>query len=157
MFGELTLITILYSTPITYDETFQAGNNRKNYAFRWLAHDESEELLTFYKLNRAKNHQDYMNALDHYASPAQNFVFASASGDIAMRIQGRFPVRRNLEGKFILDGSISSTGWQAYIPNSHNVMDKNPDRGFVSSANQYPADATYPYFITSTSYETYRN
>lgn len=157
--GEDYYDTVLYTVhgPITYDETFQAENNRKNYAFRWMAHDESEELLTFYKLNRAKNHDDYMDALNHYASPAQNFVFASASGDIAMRIQGRFPVRRKLEGKFILDGSISSTQWQAYIPNEQNVMDKNPARGFVSSANQYPVDATYPYFVTSTSYEAYRN
>ncbi len=157
--GEDFYDTVLYTVhgPITYDETFQAENNRKNYAFRWMAHDESEELLTFYKLNRAKNHGDYMEALNHYASPAQNFVFASASGDIAMRIQGRFPVRRKLEGKFILDGSISSTQWQAYIPNEQNVMDKNPERGFVSSANQYPVDASYPYFVTSTSYEAYRN
>jgi penicillin amidase len=147
--------TVLYTVhgPITYDESFQAGNNRKDYAFRWIAHDESEELLTFYKLNRANNHDDYMEALNHYASPAQNFVFASTSGDIAMRVQGRFPVRRKLEGKFILDGSISSTQWQAFIPNEQNVMVKNPARGFVSSANQYPVDASYPYFVTASNYE----
>jgi penicillin amidase len=36
-------------------------------------------------------------------------------------------------------------------------MDKNPVRGFVSSANQFPVDKTYPYYITSTSFEAYRN
>ena len=36
-------------------------------------------------------------------------------------------------------------------------MDKNPDRGFVSSANQYPVDDTYPFYVTGTSFETYRN
>ncbi|MBX2963420.1 MAG: penicillin acylase family protein [Cyclobacteriaceae bacterium] len=143
--------------PVPYDESYRAENNRMHYAFRWIAHDESEELLTFYKLNRAKNYNDYMKALDHYSSPAQNFVFASVTGDIAMRIQGKFPVRRKGEGKFVLDGSKSASGPQAYIPFQHNVMDKNPERGFVSSANQYPADATYPYYINAVSYEAYRN
>ncbi len=151
--------TVVYTHwgPVPYDENYRSENNRKHYAFRWIAHDESEELLTFYELNRAKNHADYMNALNYYSSPAQNFVFASVSGDIAMRIQGKFPVRRKDEGKFILDGSKSHHGWQAFIPNEHNVMDKNPERGFVSSANQYPADETYPYHLMSTSYEAYRN
>ena len=151
--------TVVYTTwgPVTYDETYRAKNELKNYAFRWIAHDESEEVLTFFKLNRAKNHADYMKALNHYGSPAQNFVFASVSGDIAMRVQGKYPVRRKDEGKFVLDGSKRMNGWQAFIPNEQNVMYKNPERGFVSSANQYPADSTYPYYITSTSFEAYRN
>lgn len=151
--------TVIYTQwgPVVYDEQFRAEDEMKHYAFRWVAHDASEELLTFYKLNRAKNHSDYMGALDHYGSPAQNFVFASVSGDIAMRIQGKYPVRRKDEGKFVLDGSKSSNGWQAFIPNEQNVMYKNPERGFVSSANQYPADSTYPYYVTGTSFEAYRN
>lgn len=151
--------TVIYTGwgPVPYDENFRAENNRKHYAFRWIAHDESEELLTFYKLNRAKNYTDYMNALDHFSSPAQNFAFASVSGNIAMRVQGKFPARKKYEGKFVLDGSKSSQAPQAYIPFAHNVMDKNPVRGFVSSANQYPADSTYPYYITTGSYEAYRN
>lgn len=146
-----------YWGPITYDERFRAENDHAGYAFRWIAHEKSNEALTFHKLNRAKNHSDYMEALDVFSLPAQNFVFASVSGDIAMRIQGRFPVRRPEEGKFVLDGSRSSFGWQAFIPNEQNVMSKNPARGFVSSANQLPVDPTYPYYYTGTSYEAYRN
>jgi len=74
-----------------------------------------------------------------------------------MRIQGKYPVRRKDEGKFVLDGTKTSTEWQAFIPNDQNVMYKNPSRGFVSSANQYPVDNTYPYYIMSNHYEAYRN
>ncbi len=150
-------VTYTHHGPVLYDKTFHGDDEKNHYAFRWIAHDPSEEVLTFYQLNRAKNHTDYLAALDHYTSPAQNFVFASTSGDIAMRIQGKFPVRRKDEGKFLLDGTQTSSEWQAFIPNDQNVMYKNPARGFVSSANQYPVDATYPYYITSTSYEAYRN
>ncbi|WP_276373619.1 penicillin acylase family protein [Chryseolinea sp. H1M3-3] len=151
--------TVVYTQwgPVTYDERFNAENNLKHYAFRWISHDASNEFLTFYQLNRARNHTEFSEALDSYASPAQNFVFASASGDIAVRVQGRYPARRKDEGKFVLDGSKSFNGWHAYIPNEQNVMDKNPTRGFVSSANQYPVDDQYPYFITATHFENYRN
>jgi penicillin G amidase len=150
-------VTYTYWGPVVYDHSYRSENNRKYYAYRWVAHDESEELMTFYELNRARNHDDYMKALDHFSSPAQNFVFASVSGDIAMRIQGKFPVRRKQEGKFILDGSKTTSGWKAFIPFDQNVMDKNPERGFVSSANQYPVDETYPYYVHAVSYEAYRN
>jgi penicillin G amidase len=151
--------TVIYTKwgPVTYDRNYHAEDNLKGYAFRWIAHDKSQEIMALYKLNRAKNHSDYMDALNHFESPGQNVAFASVSGDIAIRVQGKFPVRRPQEGKFVLDGSKSSYGWQKFIPADQNPMDKNPARGFVSSANQYPVDSTYPYYITATSYEAYRN
>ena len=151
--------TVIYTHhgPVMYDETFHGEDEKNHFAFRWISHDPSEEVMTFYKLNRGKNYSDYSQALDHYGSPAQNFVFASSSGDIAMRVQGKYPIRRKEEGKYILDGTKTSTEWQAFIPNDQNVMDKNPSRGFVSSANQYPSDPTYPYYINGSSFEAYRN
>jgi len=156
---ETYIDTVIYTHwgPVVYDESYQAEDNLKHYAFRWIAHDVSNESQTFYELNRAKNYQDYMQALNYYSGPAQNFAFASVQGDVAMRVQGKFPIRRKNEGKFVLDGSQTSNGWQAFIPNEQNVMEKNPLRGFISSANQYPADSTYPYYIHARSFEAYRN
>jgi penicillin amidase len=156
---EDTFDTVIYTHhgPVTYDESYHGDSEKNHYAFRWIAHDPSKELLTFYLLNKGKNHRDYMKALDHYTSPAQNFVFACVNGDIAMRIQGKYPVRRADEGRFVLDGTKTSDEWQAFIPNEQNVTYKNPTRGFVSSANQYPVDDTYPYYITADNFEAYRN
>ncbi len=150
-------VTYTHWGPIPYDEQFRPDDGRKHYAFRWISHDPSEEVHALYKLNRAQNYNDFLEALDLHAAPAQNFVFASLSGDIAMHIQGKFPARRSNEGKFVLDGSKSTNGWVSFIPNDQNVMDKNPARGFVSSANQYPVDNSYPYYVTATSFEAYRN
>jgi penicillin G amidase len=156
--SEVFYDTVVYTSwgPVTYDESFH-NKDHEQYAFRWIAHDKSDEIITFHKLNRARNHKAYMDALNYFSIPAQNFVFASVSGDVAMRIQGKYPVRRKDEGKFALDGSKSSNGWMAFIPNEQNVMYKNPERGFVSSANQYPADLTYPYYVYGKSFEAYRN
>ncbi len=150
-------VTYTHHGPVVYDQSFHGDSEKKHYAFRWIAHDESVELKTFYLLNRARNHKDYMTALDYFTGPAQNLVFASTEGDIAMRVQGKYPVRRKEEGKFVLDGTKTNTEWKAFIPNEQNIMTKNPASGFVSSANQYPVDATYPYYIHSDNYEAYRN
>ena len=157
--GENALYDTVYYTyfgPVMYDKNFRPDLQQSTYALRWIAHDPSEEALAFYLLNRAENHADYMMALDNYVSPAQNFAFASASGDIAMRVQGKFRARAFEEGKFLREGRYRSQSWE-FIPNEQNVMYKNPERGFVASANQHPVDSTYPYYIQATSYEMYRN
>jgi penicillin G amidase len=158
--GQGTLYdTVVYTRwgPVVYDRNFNAGSERVDYAFRWIAHDASNELLALINLNRAKNFTEYRNALKHFDLPAQNVAFASVGGDIAMVIQGKFPLRRKNEGKFILDGSHSSNGWQTFIPYDHNLYQQNPERGFVSSSNQYPADISYPYYVHAIEYEAYRN
>jgi penicillin amidase len=151
--------TVVYTEwgPVTYDDNFHPEDNRKQYAFRWIAHDPSHELGGLYKLNRASNLKAFDEALQTYSSPALNFAFATTHGDIGMRIAGRFPVRRHNEGRFVLDGSQRSYGWQSFIPAEDQITSLNPSRGFESSANQYPVDSSYPYYITATRFEAYRN
>ena len=69
------------------------------------------------------------------------------SGDIAIKQQGTFVARWKRQGDFVLPGADSSYKWQGYIPVDENPAIKNPDRGFVSSANQMPTDSTYPYYL----------
>ena len=149
--GEVFLDTVLWTIhgPVVYDEHFgdTSQYHPLNLAMRWMAHDTSGEAFTFYKLNRAKNHQDYRDALVHYACPGQNFVFASREGDIAITQHGRFPNKWEGQGQFIMDGSNPDHSWQSNIPLAHNPHIKNPERGFVFSANQHVTDDTYPYRI----------
>ncbi len=156
---EAFIDTVFYTHygPIVYDRSFRAERQDINFALKWTVHMGSNEQKTFLLLNKAKNHNDYNKALDHYTAPAQNFVFASKSGDIAMRIQGKFPLKWPGQGKFLMDGADPKMEWQGYIPNEQNASTLNPERGFVSSANQHPTDSTYPYYVFDNSYEHYRN
>ena len=51
------------------------------------------------------------------------------------------------QGKFVMDGSVPGNDWQGWIPANQNPIVKNPPRGFVSSANQFSTDPTYPYYL----------
>src|SRR5690606_19630419 len=61
------------------------------------------------------------------------------------------------QGIFLMDGSNPKHDWQSFIPQEFNAHTKNPERGFVSSANQHPVDASYPFYVYNDGYETYRN
>lgn len=117
------------------------------HALRWVAHDRSNDVRTFYMLNRAKNYTDYRQALRYYTAPAQNFIFASVDKDIAITPNGKFPLKYRLQGKYILDGTNPKDDWQGWIPPEQNPTVKNPPRGFVSSANQSSTDPSYPYYL----------
>jgi penicillin amidase len=161
--GEQTFYdTVVYTHygPVVYDRSFPADtieNPERNYAMKWPAHDPSMEMMTFYYLNRADNYEDYRQALRYYATPAQNFVFASVQGDIALSVQGKFPAKWPGQGQFLMDGSQPEQEWQSYIPFEHNAYERNPPRGFVSSANQIPVNRQYPYFFYDKGYEHFRN
>jgi penicillin amidase len=148
--GADVLDTVAYTIfgPVMFDNSFLNDSlNRKSLAVKWAAHDPSNEGMTFYKLNRSKNYDDYANAIKTFNCPGQNFVFASHSGDIAIWQQGKFPARWDMQGQFLMPGEDSSYLWQGYIPQQENPHSKNPLQGFLQSANQRPADSTYPYFI----------
>ena len=150
--------TVAYTVfgPVTYDERFSTPlTNGKAIACRWIAHDPSNELLMWHYLDRAKNYDDYYNALQYFTVPAQNMIFASKRGDIAIWQQGVFPARWNRQGIYVMPGVDSSYMWQGMIPAAENPQQVNPERGFVSSANQRPVDVTYPYFIPG-GYDVYR-
>lgn len=152
--------TVVYTVfgPVLYDRSFSGAgraNNRRNYAVRWTAHDPSNDFLCYYQLNGAKNYEDYTSALKYCSTPGQNFVFASKSGDIAISQQGLFPAKWERQGDFIMPGIDSAYMWQGMIPHEENPQIRNPERGFVSSANQIPVDSAYPYYIGG-SYDLYR-
>jgi penicillin G amidase len=153
--GATVLDTVAYTAfgPVMYDDGFLDDNSisdHRSLAVRWIAHDPSNEGLTFYKLNRAKSYTEYEEAIKTFDCPGQNFVFASKTGDIAIWQQGKFPARWDRQGLYIMPGEDSSYMWQGFIPQGENPHSMNPERGYLQSANQRPVDSTYPYFIPGT-------
>jgi len=152
--GESEMIdTVAYTVfgPVVYDKKFSGMRRRTNgdyYALRWKGHDPSNEFLFFNKLNHAKNYDDYYEALRYLHAPGQNCLYASKSGDIAIWANGQFPAKWKRQGDFIMPGTDSSFMWQGMIPFQENPHLVNPERGYLSSANQLPADpGVYPYYL----------
>lgn len=119
----------------------------KDLAMKWIpwAMSAENEVEFLYRIDQAGNVEDYRDALGRFPFPAQNKVFASVTGDIALSVSGAFPLRNNTQGEYIRRGDTSAEDWSAFIPFAQNPHTINPPQGYVSSANQAPAPADYPY------------
>ncbi len=134
-----------------------------DHAMRYLGHDAPGKTVrphttagTFLKLMRAEGYDDYVEALKGYIDPAQNFIFAEKNGDIAIRPNGGFPLRApGQSGRFTTPGNTMANAWRGYIPFADRPVHKNPERGFVSSANQTTTGPDYPYPYTG-GFDEYR-
>ena len=145
-------IAMTHWGPTMFDAHYQnTQSNGRNLAVQWTALNSSTGVETFYLLNRAKNYDDYLHAISLWTCPGQNFVLATKSGDIAIKQQGSFVARWERQGDFIMPGEDTSFQWQGIIPTNENPMIKNPERGFVSSANQKSTDPSYPYYLGAAS------
>lgn len=156
--GSLFIDTVAYTVfgPVMYDQDYHPGGQPNiPLAVRWRAHEPSNELKTFYLLNRARNYNDFEDAIAGFVCPGQNFAYADKEGNIAVWQQGRFPAKWFRQGDWIMPGTDSLYRWQADIPREENPHVLNPTRGFVSSANQMPADTSYPYYLGGR-YDVYR-
>lgn len=116
-------------------------------ASQWMAHRGTTDLQTFFTLNRARGYEDFTASLPYFKTPAQNFTYADRHGNISIWHNGQFPLRWENMGEFISDGSNAAYDWQAFVPRDEVPRITNPERGFVSSANQNPAAPDYPYFL----------
>src|SRR6185312_11830538 len=105
------------------------------------------ELKMFTLLDKAKNYSDYLQAIKFLHTPGQNCIYASKKGTIAIWDQGEFPAKWKRQGDFVMPGTDSSYFWQGMIPQDENPHVINPESGYVSSANQLPADTAYPYYL----------
>jgi penicillin amidase len=148
-----TVATTVFG-PVMYDPTYPGFSDEattRSYAVHWKPADPSDELRTFGQFQSMRNYSDYKEAILTFKSPGQNFAFADKSGVIAIWQQGEFPAKWKEQGRFVMPGEDSSYMWQANIPQQENptmLLDNQDNgRGFVSSANQLPADSTYPYYL----------
>ncbi len=150
-------IVHVHHGPVVYDRNYLPENGKFNAAMRWIAHDKSTTFQTMFEINKAQDHDAFVDALKQFTGPPQNFVFGSKSGTIAMHLPGRFPIKREGLGKFLLDGADPDSEAKTFIPFDHRLKIVNPKRQFLSSANQHPVDSLYPYYIYDHHYEYDRN
>jgi penicillin G amidase len=131
-----------------------------NIALKWTGFAADYGILKgFYRLNRAKNLNDYLDAMRVYSSPGQNFVFADVDGNIALYPKANYPVRNATgtikTGEFVLNGSNGDDEWTGYIPFEWIPHKINPSQMYLASANQRTVNATeYTKYYTHYAFET---
>ena len=135
--------------PIVYDETEMPLNAQipRGFAMHWGALEPSNEIKTFLLLNRATTTAECRKAIDSYDSPSQNFLCADNHNDVGLWHMGKFPIRWKGQGRLVADGTSTDYEWKGWVPRNELPSYRNPERGFLSSANQSPATENYPHYL----------
>lgn len=119
----------------------------KKVSMHWVGDEFSNELRSVYKVNRANNWEDFKDAMSTFISISQNVNYADKSGNIGLYSCAGVPVRDRSYSGMILPGWTSQYDWKRMIPFEDLPHEYNPERGYVSSANNKTIDESYPYHI----------
>lgn len=124
------------------------NNAQSPLSIRWLGNETSSEIRTVYLLNRTNHWNDFRDAVRTFKSVSQNIVYADIKGNIGLQTSAGIPIRAG-NGVQIYPGETSASDWTGLVPFEELPYEYNPERGFVSSANNKTVPDDYPYYIST--------
>lgn len=104
-------------------------------SMKWLGNEFSDEMLGFYKINKAKNWNQFREGVKYFGIPGQNFVYADTTGNIGYIMGARIPLRKKNNPTLVFDGTNTENDWQGYVPVEEIPVVLNPKENFITSAN----------------------
>jgi len=148
-FADTSTDTVTLDVPVTRHGPIILDKNGARYALRWTAlAPQALEFRALYKLNRARNWDEFRAALSDYTGPTQNFVYADAAGHIGYYGAGVIPVRKTGDGSVPYDGTTDAGEWTSFIPFDQLPHVYDPPSGLIVTANQRVVGRSYPHFLT---------
>ncbi len=106
-------------------------------------------------MNAAESCDEFEHALRGWASPTLSMVFGDVDGGFGYRATGQVPIRTREERGY-RRGWDPADGWQGMIPFEGMPAVREPERGWVATANNLPAEADFPFPLANMSPTGYR-
>ena len=138
---------VVVNTWVTHHGPVAAELRGRRFALRWVALELEGFHYPIPAINRARNWQEFREALREFPGPALNFVYADVDGNIGLQVAGKLPVR-DYDGAYPQDGASGKFEWKGYIPFEDLPVVFNPPSGIVATANQNPFPRDYPYRVS---------
>lgn len=133
-----------YMVGVTSPEVV-AGGVLETYALRWVGHEGTLAPSTLVRMANASSFEEFREAVRDWACPGQNMVYGDVDGHIGYQCTGRHPIRRRGDGTVPVPGWTDEYEWDGYVPFEDLPWSKDPDEGFLATANQKIHDDSYPY------------
>ena len=115
------------------------------YAIRYAGMGKMRQVEQWLAMNKAKNLEQWRDALRIHSFASFNFVYADRDSNIMFVHNSLTPVRvGGYDWSQYLPGDDSSLIWQDYMAFDKLPQVINPESGFIHSANQSP------FFVTAT-------
>lgn len=113
------------------------------YAVRYAGINEVRQLEQYYRINKAQNLEQFMQAMRMNALPSINYIYADKDHNIGFIHNAQYPERNdNWDWSKDLPGDRSDLIWQNYRPYANVPKLINPQSGLVFNSNNTPFTAT---------------
>jgi penicillin amidase len=126
------------------------------YALKWTALQPGALSHSYEWMGRAKNWQEFREALRDVSGPAQNVVYADVDGNIGYILAAWIPIRKSGRGEVPVFGDTDEYEWTGYIPFDDLPQAFNPPGGIIVTANARVVGRGYKYYITDRWESPYR-
>jgi penicillin amidase len=122
-------------------------DGKRALALRWVgAEPGTAGYLGSLSLDRARNWQEFEQAMSRWKVPSENIVYADRNGNIGEHSTGLAPLRKNWTGLLPVPES-GGYEWSGFVPNRDLPHSYNPPSGFVASANHKMIPENYGYAV----------
>jgi penicillin amidase len=122
-------------------------DGRRALALHWVGSEPGTAgYLGSLALDRARNWQEFEQAMPRWKVPSENIVYADRDGNIGEHSTGLAPLRKNWTGLLPVPGN-GSYEWSGFIANAELPHSYNPRAGFLATANQKMIPGDYPYAV----------
>lgn len=114
-------------------------------SLKWAFHDKDNNILeAFYTMMKARDMQEFEEGVSRIGAPGLNVMYADSAGNIAWWAAAKLPRRApGSNPSFMLEGK-GGQEWLGYLPFAQNPQEKNPERGYLITANEQPREKKLP-------------
>ena len=119
-------------------------NYSGTFAIRYSGYGEIRQVEQWFRMNKSKNLNDFVNAMEMLALPMFNTLYADKDGNIYYVYNALLPIRGsdsyNWNG--IIQGTTARALWRGYFSFDQLPQILNPESGFLQNCNSTPFLAT---------------
>jgi penicillin amidase len=137
-------VVVTHHGPIVGDVI---GVPEKSLALQSMALQPSPSLLAWYRLDRAANWDEFIEAMRLIEAPQLNVSYADVDGNIGYWLTGKVPMRASGDGSVPAPGWSGDYEWIGEVPFEEMPHALNPENGFVVHTNNKIIPDDYPYFL----------
>jgi penicillin amidase len=117
-------------------------------SLRWTAHEAGRDFSGLYRLNRARNWDEFLEALSDLSAPALNFVYADHQGNIGYSLAGKVPLRSGAPSVLPREGWRGENEWRGFVPFGDLPRLFNPCEGVIANANNQIVDGAFDHYLS---------
>jgi penicillin amidase len=118
-------------------------------ALRWTVLDMPAFSDANVRVHEVTSGQELEDILEAHNAPVSNLVWADRHGSIGYRTVGKVPVRRGNCPDVPKPGWTGEYEWKGIVPYEEMPAARDPECGYLISANNRVAPAGYPHHISS--------